>query len=324
MDGIEMNLADLAFDPDQDPEEKRAVRKKYRSLAKSMEEQQAASTYTAEDLTKRVQHADELFNKVKGPQEATLDSAFLLMASTMGAQKARAMKSGTGSFDVDEFVAKLVTFMGGSPALKEDIPDDSDDDQTYELAMQLDWEKIARKALARSKRVPVQTFMLGPLSIEQKKRAVVKRARLEKRKEDLKKPQEIKEEDIERSQNETTKNVAILQRILEEIGEDKINLFRFVVNPNDFAQSVENIFYLSFLIRDGNVALEIEDDGEPLIFLCDPPTDEMYNEGLKKHQIVMEFDMDTWKRAIEVFDIKDSRIPQRPAAQTRLGDKWYG
>lgn len=43
-----------------------------------------------------------------------------------------------------------------------------------------------------------------------------------------------------------------------------INIFRFVINPNDFAQSVENIFYLSFLIRDGKVAFET-DAGEPVI-----------------------------------------------------------
>ena len=49
---------------------------------------------------------------------------------------------------------------------------------------------------------------LGPLSIEQKKRHIGKRARLEKNKEDMKKPQEIREEDITRSENETTKNVA--------------------------------------------------------------------------------------------------------------------
>ena len=44
-----------------------------------------------------------------------------------------------------------------------------------------------------------------------------------------------------------------------------MNLFRFITNPNDFAQSVENLFYLSFLIRDGECALEIEEDGEPVI-----------------------------------------------------------
>lgn len=48
---------------------------------------------------------------------------------------------------------------------------------------------------------------LGPLAVEQKKRAVGKRAKFEKNKEDERKPQELREEDIARSENETTKNV---------------------------------------------------------------------------------------------------------------------
>lgn len=105
---------------------------------------------------------------------------------------------------------------------------------------------------------------MGPLSIEQKKRANVKRAKQEKHVGDETKPQELKEEDIQRSENETTKNVVQLSEILENEGVP-VNLFKFVVNPNDFAQTVENIFYLSFLIRDGKVALETNDEGEPVI-----------------------------------------------------------
>jgi hypothetical protein len=46
-----------------------------------------------------------------------------------------------------------------------------------------------------------------------------------------------------------------------------VNLFRFIINPDDFAQSVENMFHLSFLIRDGECAMEIE-DGEPVVCEC--------------------------------------------------------
>ena len=54
-----------------------------------------------------------------------------------------------------------------------------------------------------------------------------------------------------------------VEKLLENY--DRINLFRFIVNPNDFAQSVENLFHLSFLIRDGKVALETSAEGEPEI-----------------------------------------------------------
>ena len=90
-----------------------------------------------------------------------------------------------------------------------------------------------------------------------------------------------------------------------------MNLFRFITNPNDFAQSVENLFYLSFLIRDGECALEIEEDGEPVIctfqsvdcetllircaVICEQPQLSDYQEGLRKQQLVFEFDIPTWE-----------------------------
>jgi hypothetical protein len=48
---------------------------------------------------------------------------------------------------------------------------------------------------------------LGPLAVEQKKRVVGKRAKFEKNKADERRPQELREEDIARSENETTKHV---------------------------------------------------------------------------------------------------------------------
>ncbi|KAI3619818.1 nuclear protein qri2 [Moniliophthora roreri] len=184
-------------------------------------------------------------------------------------------------------------------------PNSSDDKDKSSL----DWMMMGRNALAKSRRVPMVSFMLGPLSlsIEQKKRATVKRAKLEKNDVDAKKPQEIKEEDISRAENETTKNVSI-----------------------EFAQSVENLFYLSFLIRDGKVAVSLDDEdseesGEPkpVIYLCSPPSDEDYKLGIRKSQSVFEFDMPTWKRAIEVFDLKDPIIPHREKTEMhmRIGNK---
>jgi non-structural maintenance of chromosomes element 4 len=43
-------------------------------------------------------------------------------------------------------------------------------------------------------------------------------------------------------------------------------MFAFIINPNDFGQSVENLFYLSFLIRDGKCAMELNEETlEPMI-----------------------------------------------------------
>ena len=79
--------------------------------------------------------------------------------------------------------------------------------------------------------------------------------------------------------------------------------------------------------------------------LCEQPTQQDYVDGLVKHQLVLEFDMETWKvstprlltilyvteiypmrsqRAIEVFNITEPMIPQRPKSEMRIGQKWYG
>ncbi|KAF9237895.1 Nse4 C-terminal-domain-containing protein [Melanogaster broomeanus] len=308
-----------AYDPDQDAAEKRDIRKKYRLLEKRTGEHVRPQDHDAEDLAGQVAQADELFSKVKNPTEATLDSSVLRNVSSISAQKARAMKIGSAAFDMDDFVSKLITYMGGRQRFEDD---EVDEEMQVEEDGALDWDKIGRKALAKSRRVPVTGFMLGPLSIEQKKRAPVKRQKQDNVQEEQRRPQEIKEEDIKRSDNETTKNVLMIKDILETTG--PINLFKFIVNPNDFAQSVENMFHLSFLIRDGECALEIGDDGEPIIMRCETPTMDDRAAGVHARQIVMEFDMATWKRAIQIWNITESQIPQRPPARTKIGDKWYG
>ena len=76
----------MVFDPDQDPEEKRAVRQNYRSLAKkiegmfyfpffiyniihlfifSIEHHGNPNDFTAEELLSQVQKADKLFSRGK-------------------------------------------------------------------------------------------------------------------------------------------------------------------------------------------------------------------------------------------------------------------
>lgn len=81
------------------------------------------------------------------------------------------------------------------------------------------------------------------------------------------KPQELKEDDIHTSENETAANILAVERILGEYGQ--VNIFRFVVNPHDFAESVENIFYLSFLIRDGKCSFNWSEGENPEPIICE-------------------------------------------------------
>lgn len=47
--------------------------------------------------------------------------------------------------------------------------------------------------------------------------------------------------------------------------DEGIRYLELVINPHDFAQTVENIFYTSFLIKDGRLGIEVLNDGDIII-----------------------------------------------------------
>jgi hypothetical protein len=128
--------------------------------------------YTPEELETKVAEANELFedggllhlpmrfgfnlNPVKNTGEATLDSSFLVRTVNINIQKARGLKFGTGAFSIEDFVTRLVGFMGGYKPPEEVSSEASD---VEEDDAPLDWGKVGRRAMAKSRRVPAMGFM---------------------------------------------------------------------------------------------------------------------------------------------------------------------
>lgn len=224
---------------------------------------------------------------MKAPTEGILDARFLLNVSDMGAQMARNMKLNANAFDVDEYINRVAKFVGGSArsgpggntshttrgrrrrthggtvAASDDESDNSDDEDIDSW----NWRRLGHFASQFSRRAPTMDLLLGPLAVEQKTRANTgKRARLERDSQEIA-PQQLNEKDIERSENETTRLVHQIARLLEdEGGTEGCNLFEFVINPESFSNTVENLFYVSFLIRDGKASISDEGDlGYPVL-----------------------------------------------------------
>ncbi|KAJ1951759.1 hypothetical protein IWQ62_006377, partial [Dispira parvispora] len=209
-------LADSqAFDPKQDVEEKRWLRREYRQLIQCTEENRTELVQSdAQGLVQSLQNANALYEKVKNTYEASLDSRFLIMSSDIGTQKAKMMRIDHDSYDVDEYFIKLNNLVQGSHPVEglEEYPPDK--------LLGTYWNKLGSVVAKYSRRAPTSDFMFGPLLTEKRvlqtpRNRTVRQA---KNAENLVQPQQLEENDIEKQENETTKNVKMIFEVLERVG----------------------------------------------------------------------------------------------------------
>lgn len=131
----------------------------------------------------------------------------------------------------------------------------------------------------------------------------------------------MKEGDIKEQENETSNNVNAIYQILSQVS--PVNYFKFVTNPESFSQTVENIFYVSFLARSGVVGIST-DSGQPILDLREAPNVMNIEDVVNKKQIIMGIDIKDWKEIIKTYNITESYIPTRQFKQNvATGTEWY-
>lgn len=254
---------------------------------------------------------------------------------------------------------------------------DDDEDEDNAGGDMMNWPHLGRYACIPNVRRPaLPGFLLGPLSVQKKARRVVARtAPLRIRDMQEVRPEVLNAEDIAKNdegdltaickkihtQLKNVKKAAHrqLQEIINENDDDdnvsaamerlgiadsgNIDLVRFCINPKSFGQTVENLFYVSFLIRDGHVAVTYEDNGLPslgeslswryhafetfvqaqLTRTSAASSDSVSTvtteskAGTKKHQAVLSIDMPLWRDLIRTFNIKESMIEHRKESQSQ-------
>lgn len=101
-----------------------------------------------------------------------------------------------------------------------------------------------------------------------------------------------------------------------------MTIFEVIVNPHSFSQTVENLFYLSFLVRDDRVDIAADYS----VVTTNPPTAQQHvDQDCSKLQNILHLDVASWKKMIQCYNIQESIIPHRePLSQALEGSsKWY-
>ena len=105
------------------------------------------------------------------------------------------------------------------------------------------------------------------MAIEHKRRVINRKARQKQVVQPEVRPQEIRQEDMTKAANPTITNPSALAKLLEE-QDPELNYFEWVINPKSFGQTVENIFYTSFLVSTSLAAIDVREDGSGIPIIC--------------------------------------------------------
>ncbi|KAJ6072307.1 hypothetical protein N7467_010392 [Penicillium canescens] len=363
------------YDPDQDAEERRRVRRELRDLNRALNDSRGEFMQSGNDgIFKTVEKANEIFVQVKQTSDATIDSRLLVNAADLSHKKTAQLALGDASagIDVDEFVSKCISFMRRGPANETGTPRGTQGRRGRPRQSQRDpyasdedegdamnWDYLGQMAcFPHNARPVVSGWLLGPLSVQKRVRAMTQRQAREAIDPELAvKPTELQQQDLgqQDSVNLTTTCSHInkllgdtqqnrerkaerkladvenptedqIQQVFDECGiadDGGIPLFAFCIDPDSFGQSVENLFYVSFLVRDGTVGISTDSRQLPTLHPAKPyAPSEAQRQGIQKHQAVFSLDYETWEQLIKVFNIKKPIIPHREEIEGETGMSW--
>ncbi|KFQ04956.1 Non-structural maintenance of chromosomes element 4 A, partial [Leptosomus discolor] len=251
-------------------------------------------------LTEALEEANELFSGVSCAREAVLDAQLLVLVSNLGKEKANELHSDMTAFDSVVFAEDLLTFMGINRIEVEENDSDSEDVSGGYLPGDA-WHKLGEEAGKYFRRAPSFHYMLGSFKSD----PPVPRQRIERQKKaaggeekrampaQLKKMEESHQEATEK---EVERILGLLQTHFKNDPDTPISFFDLVIDPNSFARTVENIFHVSFIIRDGFAQIKLDDDKLPII---EPSKDnerkENDNSAGARNQVVMSLNHQEWK-----------------------------
>lgn len=283
--------------------DRRVLRSQYLALINKISDSKDDMTSVDSDKFSRIfSEFENLHQKVQKPREQIADAeAFLDIANTMLSSVKSQSANGVSPA---EFVNALVNGFGQAPLGIDDA------DETA-ASVSIKWNDLG---LAVCSTVLVScgcSTMLGPMDTELKER---KRAVYRKR---TKPGEGVRPDEVDDTQSEektdTDKNMAIMFNILRQ--KKRVGLENLVLNRRSFAQTVENLFALSFLSKDGRVEIIVDKNGSHFALPRNAPAANLVASGeVTYNHFVFRFDFKDWKLMSEMVPMGEELMPHRETA----------
>ncbi|CDP17504.1 unnamed protein product [Coffea canephora] len=243
-----------------------------------------------------LEDVEKLHQQVVKPREQVADAQVMLNLTTTLLTSTESL--GLGAFTPANFVSSL----------KRQFAEDSQRIQSGNSSNSISWKAIGRAAAHVFKQgIGCRTMqvLIGPMELmfKPQKCTVVRRHRRLIEKE---KPKEVNSE--EETQNDMI--VAVMFGALKR--NNPVKLDNLILNRHSFAQTVENLFALSFLVRDGRVFMEVDENGSHLVSPRNAPVRRSVVSGeVKYSHFIFRLDFADWKLMMDSVPRGEELMPHR-------------
>lgn len=256
---------------------------------------------------KALKRNSALFRQVDRPQEALLDAQNFKQLSRLTRSQVEALSTNKQKFILSEFGDKLATFLSDNGG----------------LANGRGFQTLGKNWMHVFQRAAALTYLNGSIEKSEPKMKEKKQRQTNRRSLNVDLSLATQTEDGKTCSTET---VGALTEILVESTLDQLKIafdendqmpisyLEFVLDPQSFSKSIENMFHFSFLIKEGRAALKLDDHGKGLPF-AEPikvkkslAANDESGKGESKHQAIISLDYDQWEDMIQQLDLKEPMI----------------
>ncbi|KAI0562671.1 Non-structural maintenance of chromosome element 4 [Gracilaria domingensis] len=274
-------------------------------------DKEEATDLRSENLKEHFVKSVENLQKAKTADQALVDAQIFHKLGIYSKRQAEQLQTGLRVYDIATFTDNLIAKLRRANADKYD----EEDEQSQQVSV--NFLDIGRSVFNRWR-----TFHSLDTHFGNQPKDEVRKVRERKRAERVKKggpatkPNQLKPTDME--ETETDKQVAEMKRELQR--RKRCNFWLFVIDPNSFPRSVENVFHSSFLVKEKFASLDLKSEGEPMIRYINPMADEMDEgsrarqdgeEKISNSQFIMGFDRNLWQEMIRKHNIRKCLFPPK-------------
>lgn len=274
---------------DQNPATRRVIRSQFLKLKTLINDKRDDLRDTQSDKFDTIlDEFDKLHDQVEKPREQVADAEALLdlTRTLVGSVRSMANEGVTPS----QFVTSLLIH----------YPQGHDS---------IDWQKLGLAVSPIFLSVHGSSTMLGPMDNEFKQRKTVVRRNRDPRPIVTARPQQL-DEAVTGEKTDTDKNMATMFDILRRM--KRVQLENLIFNRKSFAQTVENLFALSFLVKDGRAEIILDENRSHYVSPKNAPAANLVSsKEVSYTHFVFRYDYKDWKMMMGMVPDGSELMPHR-------------